>query len=60
MHDTEKRDLAFRLVGAVEKIAVTIGEMERLLALHSELTLKMLENMNASLAYIADNAGGED
>ena len=56
MDDVEKRDLALRLVGSVEKIAVNVGEMERLMALHSELTLKLLENMNENLASIAGNA----
>lgn len=60
MHDTEKRDLAFRMVGAVEKIAVKVGEMERLMALHSELTLKLLESINENLAYIAENASEEN
>lgn len=60
MHDTEKRDLALRMVGAVEKIAVNVGEMERLMALHSELTLKLLESINENLAYIAENASEEN
>ena len=59
MDDVEKRDLALRLVGSVEKIAVNVGEMERLMALHSELTLKLLENMNENLASIAGNASEE-
>lgn len=54
MNEDEMKDLIQRMAVAMEKTAITLAEMERLMALHSELTLKMLENMSASLAYIAD------